>query len=109
MSLITEESVEDVAQARQLFVETADAFIDFINNREDIREYLDVYPVTILNIDMGILFSNAKTEEIVDVSNCHERLYYYTAGPDPIRDPWGEICMETFEEAQAILKDRLSN
>ena len=103
ISFIMQENVTDISHARELFVETADAFISFINSREDILEYLDVFPVTIVNIDMAILFLNAQQGDIVDISNCRESLYYYTAGPDPERDPWNEICEETFEEAQAIL------
>lgn len=105
ISFVTQEKVTDISRARELFVETSDAFIAFINSREDIREYLDVFPVTILNIDMAIIFSNAQPGDIVDISNCHKRLFYYTAGPDPDKDPWEEIREETYEEAQAILKD----
>ena len=103
ISFTMQENVKNIAEGRTLFTETANAFISFINSRENILEYLDVFPVTIVNIDMAILFLNAQQGDIVDISNCRESLYYYTAGPDPERDPWNEICEETFEEAQAIL------
>ena len=94
----------DISYTRELFVETADAFISFINSREDIREYLDVFPVTILNIDMSILFSDAPPGNIVDVFNCGNRLCFYKECAKPQQEPWIKIHEETFEEARAILK-----
>ena len=99
----TEQKIEDLERARLLLVETIDAFIDFINSKDEIREYLDVFPVTIENVDVGIVRIDAQPQDIVSMSNCRDYLFYRAKNKDPEVIAWDNIHRETFEEAKAAL------
>src|SRR5262245_48668587 len=55
----------DIAEARKLYVETAEGLILKINDDVKIRPYLNQYPFTIENIEVSISF-HEPDEEFVD-------------------------------------------
>lgn len=99
----TQTEIYGIGAARTLLVETITEFLNYINSREEIKQYLANVPFTVENIHVSIIFDNAQPGEIVDIKNCGQNLYYNMRNIDPNVIQWVEIGEETFEEAKTIL------
>jgi len=102
----TNDTISSLEEARVLFVEILESFIDFINNDIQIRESLAVFPVTIENINMSIVCMESRPKDIADMSNCGQILYYYAENENPAIIAMDRIHKETFEEAQRIVNQQ---
>lgn len=53
----------NLEEARRLYVEVVEDFLNRINNNKEIRSYLHDYPFTIKNLDLMIHFSEDTNDE----------------------------------------------
>ncbi len=104
--LMTEEKIPDLETARLEYIEVTSAFLCYLNSQEQIQDYLAVTPLTIDNIEVGILVRGAVANDFVSISNCGNKIYYSIKETDDEYSPWIDIHEETYEEALAIIAQR---
>ena len=101
----TRKDISDINEARELLVETIVEFLNYINTKADIQEYLSTIPFAIENIHVSILFEQSEPPNIDHMFNCGKELCYFVKGNDPRGLSSEKVHEETFEEAKQILSE----
>ncbi|SCA62459.1 hypothetical protein SCG7109_AA_00480 [Chlamydiales bacterium SCGC AG-110-M15] len=99
--LFSYEGPMSLDEARSIFVEISQDWLEWINENEDLREYLLVYPFEPENIDIGLMhrnFSEANLDVdcIAAVSVLKEKVYFsvYDLDDENLKD----ISIESYSE-----------
>lgn len=98
----------DISTARRLIVECVQEFLADINNNEQLRPYLKVFPFTPANVEISIIFSDPNGgrvfDPVLEVVAAHGgKVYYRTVDPND-HYKYKSKTDETYEEALAIIK-----
>lgn len=92
--------------ARGFIVPYAKRFLEILNNKEGIQNYIDVYPFDMSHFCMSILSQeNPDEESCIDMISASENMIYYRFSNAPGKPPI-LIHEETFEEAQRIVAEQ---
>ena len=99
-------------EARKIYVNLVEGFVDLVNKDEPVRPYLHNYPFLPSNFDCSIIFvgENGRfhaNEKITCVSKVKEKIYY--SGYDPVKDMLYDIHAEPYEEAVRLVRGQAPN
>ena len=94
-------------EARKLYVDLVEGFVDLVNKDEPVRRYLHNYPFTLSNFVCSITFLNKNhhfndNNQVTYVSCVNERIHY--RGYDPVEDRLYDIYAEPYEEAVRLVR-----
>ena len=94
-------------EARKLYVDLVEGFVDLVNKDEPVRPYLHNYPFTSSNCECSIMFLGKNhrfhaNEQITCVAKVKEKIYY--SGYDPVKDMLYDIYAEPYEEAVRLVR-----
>ena len=99
-------------EARKLFVDLKEGFVDLVNGDVTVRPYLHNYPFLPSNFDCSIIFVGKNGlfhtgNQITCISCVNERIHY--RGYDPVKDMLYDIHAEPYEEAVRLVRGQAPN
>ncbi|MBN4066786.1 hypothetical protein JYU14_01735 [Simkania negevensis] len=100
--------VPGIDEARELYVKSMQKCLSIINDDEQIRPYLEIYPMTEREISLHLSFRGVNNKMITEpnvssVINVNGELLYLTDEPGKVR--LKELHSETYEHAEQLVLD----
>lgn len=92
-----------VDAARKLMVSYINRFLNILNSKEGIQEYIDVYPFDMAHLEIGFLSRDGEEGCVDMISALNNRIYYEFSNASD--KPPILVHKETFEEAQRIVAE----
>ncbi|MBT4444507.1 MAG: hypothetical protein HN980_06745 [Waddliaceae bacterium] len=99
-----------IKNSRELYIRCTQKLLSYINDHEEIRPYLAIYPFTENEIEFDISFYNYKSYEypsppnVAHIFNVKQKIYYSIDTGATDNNPLKTIHEETYSEALKIVK-----